>query len=143
MFRCCLKAFTPSDWCRRFPEVALQWFQALLTDCDAPRHGVDLFGRDALLLGRLLATLGRFVVAAAPAPVTAQVGPRLRFRGLGTRGRALSAWPQCSAIWVPPPILHHGWEFDVRAIIKLDYTVPAAMPASVSMASEARPSRTD
>ncbi len=36
----------------RFPEVALQWFQALLTDCEAPRHGVDLFGRDALLLGR-------------------------------------------------------------------------------------------
>ena len=36
----------------RFPEVALQWFQALLTNCEAPRHGVDLFGRDALLLGR-------------------------------------------------------------------------------------------
>ena len=36
----------------RFPAVALQWFQALLTDCEAPRHGVDLFGRDALLLGR-------------------------------------------------------------------------------------------
>lgn len=51
----------------------MQWFQALLNDCDAPRHGVDLFGRDSLLLGRLLATLGRFVVAAAPAPVTAQL----------------------------------------------------------------------
>ena len=37
---------------RRFPAVALQWFQLLLADCDAPRHGVDLFGRDALLLGR-------------------------------------------------------------------------------------------
>ena len=58
---------------RRFPAVALQWFQALLGDCDAPRHGVDLFGRDALLLGRLLATLGRFVAAAAPAPVTAEL----------------------------------------------------------------------
>lgn len=57
----------------RFPDVALQWFQALLTDCDAARHGVDLFGRDSLLLGRLLATLGRFVVAAAPAPVTAHL----------------------------------------------------------------------
>ena len=51
----------------------MQWFQALLTDCEAPRHGVDLFGRDSLLLGRLLATLGRFVVAAAPASVTAQL----------------------------------------------------------------------
>jgi len=29
------------------------------------RHGVDLFGRDALLLGRVLATLGTFAECAA------------------------------------------------------------------------------
>ena len=40
-----------------FPSVALPWAAALLKDCDAERHGVDLFNRDPLLLGRLLITL--------------------------------------------------------------------------------------
>ena len=42
-----------------FVEVALPWAAALLRDCDHKRHGVDLFGRDPLLLGRLLITLVR------------------------------------------------------------------------------------
>ena len=45
-----------------FPGVALPWAAALLKDCDVERHGVDLFNRDPLLLGRLLITL----VSAAP-----------------------------------------------------------------------------
>jgi len=57
----------------RFPEVAADWTGALLAGCGAPVHGVDLFGRDALLLGRLLATLGAFAEAAAPAPAGAGV----------------------------------------------------------------------
>eukprot|EP00884_Botryococcus_braunii_P006828 jgi/Botrbrau1/16146/Bobra.0281s0003.1 len=57
----------------RFPEVALEWARGLLKECGVPHQGVDLFGRDALLLGRLLVTLGAFVEAAAPAPVTAQL----------------------------------------------------------------------
>ena len=40
-----------------FPGVALPWAAALLKDCDVERHGVDLFNRDPLLLGRLLITL--------------------------------------------------------------------------------------
>ncbi len=40
-----------------FPSVALPWAAALLKDCDVERHGVDLFNRDPLLLGRLLITL--------------------------------------------------------------------------------------
>lgn len=42
-----------------FLEVALPWAAGLLQDCDQKRHGVDLFGRDPLLLGRLLITLVR------------------------------------------------------------------------------------
>ena len=42
---------------RRFPEVALAWAGGLLRGCDAEMHGVDLYGRDSLLLGRLLTTL--------------------------------------------------------------------------------------
>ena len=40
-----------------FPGVALAWAAGLLKDCDVERHGVDLFNRDSLLLGRLLITL--------------------------------------------------------------------------------------
>ncbi len=32
------------------------------------RHGVDLLGRDSLVLGRMLATLGSFSQAAAASP---------------------------------------------------------------------------
>jgi len=35
----------------------VEWASALLEDCARERHGVDLFGRDNLLLGRLLTTL--------------------------------------------------------------------------------------
>lgn len=86
----------------RFPDVALQWFQALLTDCDAARHGVDLFGRDSLLLGRLLATLGRFVVAAAPAPVTTHLASAtielLRTQQVPEYSCTLSPANPCSSI---------------------------------------------
>ena len=44
---------------RRFPEVAGAWAEGLLAGCHTETHGVDLFGRDALLLGRLLTTLAR------------------------------------------------------------------------------------
>ena len=44
---------------RRFPEVAGAWAEGLLAGCHTETHGVDLFGRDALLLGRLLTTLVR------------------------------------------------------------------------------------
>jgi telomere length regulation protein len=47
----------------RFPPVALKWAAALLKECDVQRHGVDLFGRDHFILGRLLATLGTFLEA--------------------------------------------------------------------------------
>lgn len=49
-----------------FPAVALPWAAALLQECDVERHGVDLFNRDPLLLGRLLITL-----VSVPAPATA------------------------------------------------------------------------
>ena len=44
-------------WRNPFPDVALQWAAALLRDADADRQGIDMFGRDALVLGRLLVTL--------------------------------------------------------------------------------------
>ncbi|KAA6428351.1 MAG: hypothetical protein FRX49_01946 [Trebouxia sp. A1-2] len=56
-----------------FPSVALPWAAALLKDCDVERHGVDLFNRDPLLLGRLLITLGIFVECAGAAPIAAQL----------------------------------------------------------------------
>ncbi len=39
----------------RFVEVAAEWSAALLSAADQERHGVHLFGRDALLLGRIIA----------------------------------------------------------------------------------------
>ncbi|KAK9804941.1 hypothetical protein WJX73_001262 [Symbiochloris irregularis] len=56
-----------------FPSVAKEWAAALLRECDVEKQGVDLMGRDSLLLGRLLITLGTFVEAAAPAPVSMQL----------------------------------------------------------------------
>ena len=43
--------------CCSFPSVAKQWMAALLHDCDRERQGVDLMGRDSLLLGRVLVTM--------------------------------------------------------------------------------------
>lgn len=43
----------------RFPAVAMEWVVALLKHCGEDRHGVDIFGKDALLLARLLAALVR------------------------------------------------------------------------------------
>lgn len=48
----------PSAPACRFPAVALPWAAALLRECDRQHQGIDLFGRDAFLLGRLLVTLG-------------------------------------------------------------------------------------
>lgn len=50
---------------RRFPAVARQWAAALLHDCDVEQQGVDLMGRDSLLLGRMLITLVSF----SPSPL--------------------------------------------------------------------------
>ncbi|KAF8067273.1 Telo2 [Scenedesmus sp. PABB004] len=52
----------------RFAPVAVRWASALLKECDVRHHGIDLFGRDALLLGRLLTVLGTFVEAAGETP---------------------------------------------------------------------------
>lgn len=52
----------------RFAPVAVRWAAALLHQCDVKQQGVDLFGRDSLLLGRLLTVLGTFVEAAAETP---------------------------------------------------------------------------
>jgi telomere length regulation protein len=52
----------------RFAPVAVRWASMLLQECDVRKHGVDLFGSDSLLLGRLLTVLGAFVEAAAATP---------------------------------------------------------------------------
>ena len=67
----------PRTFRNRFAPVALRWAAALLRSCDQPRHGVDLFGRDALLLGRLLATLGTFMECAKDAPPAAPLAAGL------------------------------------------------------------------
>jgi hypothetical protein len=41
----------------RFVDVAAEWTAALLGRVDQEGHGVDLFGRDLLLLGRVLVCL--------------------------------------------------------------------------------------
>ena len=46
----------------RFAGVALKWAAELLKGSNQVRHGVDLFGRDALVLGRLLITLVSMLV---------------------------------------------------------------------------------
>eukprot|EP00887_Chlorella_sp_A99_P006750 scaffold3.g6750.t1 len=55
----------------RFPPVALKWAAALLKECDRRHHGIDMFGRDAFLLGKLLTTLGAFLEASAHSPQAA------------------------------------------------------------------------
>ncbi|CAL8463180.1 g2714 [Coccomyxa elongata] len=61
----------------RFVEVAAEWSAALLSGADQERHGVDLFGRDALLLGRIITCQGTFVECAAPAAVTLRLAAAL------------------------------------------------------------------
>lgn len=75
----------------RFPAVALSWAVALLRDCDRQQQGVDLFGRDAFLLGRLLATLGAMCL-----------GGRARAMNYGP-GQESQACPEPGARWVPCP----------------------------------------
>ena len=43
--------------------VILQWSAKLLGQCDKPRHGIDMFGRDTFLLGSFLCTMGNFLEA--------------------------------------------------------------------------------
>lgn len=52
----------------KFPPVAVKWAAALLRECDVRRHGVDLFGRDSFILGRLIITLGSFLEASGRSP---------------------------------------------------------------------------
>eukprot|EP00878_Enallax_costatus_P045926 GHUV01055464.1.p1 GENE.GHUV01055464.1~~GHUV01055464.1.p1 ORF type:complete len:126 (-),score=46.63 GHUV01055464.1:483-860(-) len=61
-------AAAPRTFRNRFAPVAIHWTSMLLRDCDIKHHGIDLFGRDSLLLGRLLTVLGSFVEAAAATP---------------------------------------------------------------------------
>ena len=58
---------------RSFPSVAKQWMAALLHECEVEKQGVDLMGRDSLLLGRILVTL-----VSQPPHVTHQVRLLLR-----------------------------------------------------------------
>lgn len=41
--------------------ILLDWSAKLLSHCDRPQHGIDLFGKDTYLLGCLLCTLGNFL----------------------------------------------------------------------------------
>ena len=54
-----------------FARHALPWAAALLRECDVVRHGVDLLGRDSVVLGRLLTTLAGFAAAAGPCTASA------------------------------------------------------------------------
>lgn len=45
--------------------MVLNWTATLLSGVAKQHHGLDLFGRDAFLLGRLLVTLGTFLEASA------------------------------------------------------------------------------
>lgn len=75
-----------------------------------PRHGIDMLGRDALLLGQLLTTLAAFAAAVYPAPpaplitgallelvadprVAAHQQPGVRRAALGAAAQALRALP--------------------------------------------------
>ncbi|KAJ9510510.1 hypothetical protein QJQ45_015967, partial [Haematococcus lacustris] len=51
-----------------FHALALRWAHGLVTRVDRVSHGVDLLGRDALLLCRLLAALGCFAECASEGP---------------------------------------------------------------------------
>jgi len=66
-------AAAPRTFRNLFAPVAKQWLAGLLEELDVPRQGVDLLGRDSLLLGQLLGTVGRFTKAAAPAPEAAEL----------------------------------------------------------------------
>ncbi len=66
-------AATPLLKRNRFAGVAVRWATALLKECDVERHGVDLLGRDAAVLGRLLTTLAAFAECAGPCLPGAQV----------------------------------------------------------------------
>ena len=64
---------TPINKGNRFPPIALKWAAALLKEIDVRRHGVDLFGRDFFILGRVLATLGSFLEASQQSPQAASL----------------------------------------------------------------------
>ncbi len=57
--------------------MALPWTLGLLRECHVRKHGVDLFGRDTAVLGRLLTTLGGFAEAAAQSLAAAPVAGAL------------------------------------------------------------------
>ncbi|EIE21374.1 hypothetical protein COCSUDRAFT_56593 [Coccomyxa subellipsoidea C-169] len=71
------KEAAPRTHRNRFVDVAAEWSAALLSAADQERHGVDLFGRDALLLGRVIVCQGTFVECAAPAGVTLRLAAAL------------------------------------------------------------------
>ncbi|GMH33223.1 hypothetical protein BSKO_01057 [Bryopsis sp. KO-2023] len=57
----------------QFIDVAVPWAIGLLEECDKVRHGVDLFGRDHMLLARLLVTLGTFAQCTSQTSVSAEM----------------------------------------------------------------------
>ena len=59
----------------RFAGVAAQWSAALLEGCAGARQGVDLFGRDALLLGRVLTCLVRTACRCCDMPTVESLMP--------------------------------------------------------------------
>ncbi|KAK9908206.1 hypothetical protein WJX75_004272 [Coccomyxa subellipsoidea] len=71
------KLAAPRTHRNRFMDVAAEWSAALLSAADEERQGVDLFGRDALLLGRIIVCQGTFVECAAPAAVTLRLAAAL------------------------------------------------------------------
>lgn len=73
---------------RRFVGVAACWAAALLDQADQERQGVDLFGRDALVLGHVLATLVR--CQGCPA-CPASCDPTGRCVAIGARDS--TSWP--------------------------------------------------
>jgi Telomere length regulation protein len=122
----------------RFPPIALKWAAALLKECDVRRHGVDLFGRDHFVLGRLLATLGTFLEASQQsleaAPLAAAVIELIKGQNVHDneepyvrRAALMAASHACMA--VPPGVI-------ATALL------PSTLGSSVSSTAAARSSST-
>lgn len=60
----------PKPQRNRFADVAVRWAAGLLRECDVVKHGVDLFGRDCLVLGRLVSSLAAFMECTAGTPTS-------------------------------------------------------------------------
>ncbi|KAK2080305.1 hypothetical protein QBZ16_000158 [Prototheca wickerhamii] len=118
----------PNERPNRFLPVALQWTRALLAGVDKQHHGIDLFGRDAFLLGRLLGTLGSFLEASA--------GSR---ESVGLAAAALE-------VAKARPVQEHAEPFVRRGAILAAAQAAAALPPAAvasALAAAAAPERGD